>query len=317
MKTKPSYQELEDRIQVLEKRLSEYSSTDNSYLCHLEAILNNTNMPIYLKDSDYNYLYVNKQYEMLAHVTNEKIQGKDDFAIFPQEIAELFRSQDEEVVERLTLVEFEETIQLPDGILTFLTAKFPLLDNEGKVFAVGGVCTNITAQKKAEALLQEAHEKLELRVANRTSELNAKTSQLMEANIALNVLLEKRNEEKQELGKKLVGNIEKLIKPYLEKLRLSLTDKTQEALLAIIQTNLSEITSSFEHNPQEYLYKLTPTQIQIVDLIKQGRTTKEIAEILNLSPSTIACHRQEIRKRLSLTNKNINLQTALQQTLTN
>ena len=88
-------------------------------------------------------------------------------------------------------------------------------------------------------------------------------------------------------------------------------EDSQDALLEIIQSNLDEITSSFAHNYKDYLSNLTPTQIQIADLIKQGQKTKEIASLLNLSPSTIACHRQEIRKRLSLTNKKINLQTAL------
>jgi DNA-binding NarL/FixJ family response regulator len=64
-------------------------------------------------------------------------------------------------------------------------------------------------------------------------------------------------------------------------------------------------------NHKSILSNLTPTQIQIADLIKQGQTTKEIASLLNLSPSTVACHRLDIRKRLSLTNQKTNLQAAL------
>jgi DNA-binding NarL/FixJ family response regulator len=106
-------------------------------------------------------------------------------------------------------------------------------------------------------------------------------------------------------------NVERLINPYLEKLRMKCNQASQEALLKIIQLNLDEITSSFTHNHKSILSNLTPAQIQIADLIKQGQTTKEIASILNLSPSTIACHRQDIRKRLSLTNQKTNLQAAL------
>jgi len=437
MKSKSSYEELQQRVQTLEKELDSHKirkDSDRISQQYLEAILNNTNMPIYLKNADFKYIFMNRQLGCLAHVAHDQVQGKDDFAIFPEPTAQLFRSQDEEVVERRALIEFEETILLPDGIQTFMTAKFPLFDNEGKVSAVGGVCTDITDRKKAEAELKEAeekyrgifehsplgimhidkegiitasneklaeilgssvedlvgfnllqslqeeqaraaiisvlsgqishgegfyrsvtggespyirsvfspisssdgsivaaigiiedvtsrrsaeealqvaHEELEQRVADRTAQLDRKTERLIETNVALKVLLEKRDEDKKEHEEKVMFNVERLINPYLEKLRMKCNQASQEALLKIIQFNLDEITSSFTHNHKSILSNLTPTQIQIADLIKQGQTTKEIASLLNLSPSTIACHRQDIRKRLSLTNHKINLQAAL------
>lgn len=437
MTSKSSYEELEQRAQTLEKELDSHKIREDSDRInqqYLEAILNNTNMPIYLKNADYKYIFMNRQLGSLAHVAHDQVQGKDDFAIFPEPTAQLFRSQDEEVVERRTLIEFEETILLPDGIQTFITAKFPLFDNEGKVSAVGGVCTDITDRKKAEAELKEAeekyrgifehsplgimhidkegiitasneklaeilgssvedlvgfdllqslqeeqvrsaiisvlsgqishcegcyrsvtggkslyirsvfspisssggsivaaigiiedvtsrrnaeealqaaHDELEQRVSERTAQLDRKTERLMETNVALKVLLEKRDEDKKELEEKVMFNVERLINPYLEKLRMKCNRASQESLLNIIQSNLDEITSSFTQNHKSIFSNLTPAQIQIADLIKQGQTTKEIASLLNLSPSTIACHRQEIRKRLSLTNQKTNLQAVL------
>lgn len=169
----------------------------------------------------------------------------------------------------------------------------------------------IEERKVAQKALQRSHDELDQRVADRTSELDQKTERLAEINVALKVLLEKREEDKKELEEKILFNIEKLIFPYLEKLKTRCNNESQEVLLEIIRSNLDEITSSFTHNYQDYLSKLTPTQIQIADLIKQGKTTKEISSLLNLSPSTIAFHRQEIRKRLSLTNKKINLRATL------
>jgi len=314
MKSKSTYEELEQRVQNLERELNGYKNcveTNRLSRQHLEDILNNTNMPIYLKDADYNYIFINRQFGRIAHVSFEQVHGKDDFAVFPEPVAQLFRSQDEEVVERRALVEFEESISLPDGVQTFITAKFPLFDSQGSVEAVGGVCTDITAHKKAEDALLEAHDELEKRVADRTDQLKQKTEKLMETNVALKVLLEKREEDKNELEEKVLFNVEKLIYPYLEKLRSKSSGDFQQTLLKIIQSNLAEITSSFSQNYTNYLSNLTPAQIQIADLIKQGQTTKEIASLLNLSPATIACHRQEIRKRLSLINKKTNLQTAL------
>jgi DNA-binding response OmpR family regulator/DNA-binding CsgD family transcriptional regulator len=169
----------------------------------------------------------------------------------------------------------------------------------------------ISERKLIEKALHEAHDELELRVAQRTAELDKRTKNLAETNVALKVLLEKREDDKKELEEKIMFSLEKLIFPYLEKLDMRCDEESQQSLVRIIRSNLEELTSSFIAIQKDYLSNLTPAQIQIADLIKQGQTTKEIAALLNLSPSTIACHRQEIRKRLSLTNKKINLQAAL------
>lgn len=126
---------------------------------YLEAILNNANTPIFLKDADYKYIYVNSQFEYLAEVTLEQVQGKDDFEIFEGPVARLFRSQDEAVARCRDLLEFEETISLSDGVHTFITAKFPLFGSQDAVVAIGGTCTDITCRKQAEAELKEAEEK--------------------------------------------------------------------------------------------------------------------------------------------------------------
>ncbi len=126
---------------------------------HLKAILDNANLPIFLKDIRGGYIFVNRQYEKLAQVTNEAIQGKNDFDIFPEPVAALFRSQDQEVVKKKKLVEFTETIPLADGIHTFITAKFPVHDENSELYAIGGACTDITELKRSEAALRESEEK--------------------------------------------------------------------------------------------------------------------------------------------------------------
>ncbi len=314
MTSKSTFTDIEQRVESLAKELALNKSKNNSdrlNLQYLKAFLNNTNMPIFLKDADFKYIFMNPQLGRFAHVDHSLVNGKDDFVIFSKEIAQLFRSQDEEVVRRKILVEFEETIDLPGGVQTFMTAKFPLIDSEGKVYAVGGVCTDITPRKLAEEELQKAHAELEQRVLERTAQISRQSERLMETNVALNVLLEKRQEDKKELEEKMIFNFEKLIYPYLEKLKTESNQDSRESIIAIIRSNLDETTSSFAHKRKDYFSKLTPAQIQIADMIKQGKTTKEIASFLNLSPLTIARHRQEIRKRLSLANKKINLQAAL------
>ena len=120
----------------------------------LAGLLDSTNLVIYLKDLDGRYLYVNRRYEALSGVPRGVIIGKRDHDLFPKEVADLFRAQDGQVAARRAPLEFEETIPLPGGLLSFITEKFPLFDAKGAIYATGGFCTEITAQKKrAEAEL--------------------------------------------------------------------------------------------------------------------------------------------------------------------
>jgi PAS domain S-box-containing protein len=159
MNDKPTYEELEQRIRDLEQQLARHqeSCTDaRRNEQYLKAILDNANLPLYLKDADYRYLLINPEFARLARVTATQIQGLDDFAVFPEPVARLFREQDEEVKRRNTLVEFKETIILADGEHVFLTAKFPLHDPAGTIYAIGGVCTDITRQQRIEDALRES-----------------------------------------------------------------------------------------------------------------------------------------------------------------
>ena len=139
----------------------------------------------------------------------------------------------------------------------------------------------------------------------------AKTIGLEEANTALKVLLKQREEDKIELEEKVLLNVRELIFPYLEKLKMKKLGEKQRAYIGIIESNLNDIVSPFVHGLSSKLIKLSPTELQVTNLIKQGNTTKEIAEIMNLATSTIDFHRNNIRKKIGIHNKKINLKTYL------
>jgi DNA-binding CsgD family transcriptional regulator len=145
----------------------------------------------------------------------------------------------------------------------------------------------------------------------REQELRDKAHDLEEMNTALRVLLKKRDDDKVEVEEKIQFNVKELIEPYLNNLKeTSLTDR-QKTLLGIITTNLAEIISPFARNFASIKYKLTPQEIKIASLIRQGKKTKEIAEIMNLSIRTIEFHRTKIREKIGLQSHKDSLQAHL------
>jgi len=172
--------------------------------------------------------------------------------------------------------------------------------NKGIIDGILGFNVDITERKEAEEALQEREKELQIEARN-----------LEEANVALKVLLKRRDEDKAELEDKVLLNIKGLVTPYLEKLKMSGLDNSQKAYVTILESSLNQITSSFLHRLSFSFSNFTPTEIQVANLLKQGKTNKEIGELLNSSSRTIAFHRDNIRKKLGLKNKKSNLKSYL------
>ncbi|MFH0784273.1 MAG: response regulator [Pseudomonadota bacterium] len=177
-------------------------------------------------------------------------------------------------------------------------------DEQGNALRIIGTHTDITRLKAVEAELAEAAAVLEQRVQERTVELS-------EANIALTVLLKKRDEDRTILGEKILSNTSALVEPFLDKLRESKLTEQQIVLVDILSANISELTSPFVRKFSTQMIRLTPAEMQVANLVKLGKRTKEIAAILHLSPGTISIYRKNIRKKLELTHQKTNLQTTL------
>ena len=214
-----------------------------------------------------------------------------------------------------------------------------------RTISIGGenfiqsICRDITELKRAEQVLQKEHDDLENEVRKRTDELQRintkleeeieerkrveevlkgreqalelKTQNLKDANVALKVLLENRDKDKAQLEDTVLFNIKGLILPYLEKLMKTSLDERQTALADILESNLNEAVSPFLHRLSSKYLGLTPMEIRVANLIKQGKSTKEIAELFGLSLRTIESHRESIREKIGIKNKKANLRTHL------
>lgn len=170
----------------------------------------------------------------------------------------------------------------------------------------------INERKRAERLLQEARENLERLVKERTEELEIKTAHLEELNVALKVLLKQREHDKKDLEDNFMHSVKNLVLPYIEKLKNSNLSPQHKIYIEIMESNIDEIVSPFARELSSSYFNLTPTEIRVANLIKQDKTTSEIAQMFNISESAIIYHRHNIRKKLGLHNKKINLKTHLQ-----
>jgi PAS domain S-box-containing protein len=144
----------------------------------LLALIDNTSAVIYMRDLDGRYMVVNREYERLFRLRREEIVGLTDHDLFPAQIADSFRANDLWAASRGGPVQMEEIAPGDDGPHTYITVKFPLLDDAGQAYAVAGISTDITDRKRAEEQVRQLNAELEQRVRDRTVELEASAREL-------------------------------------------------------------------------------------------------------------------------------------------
>ena len=197
----------------------------------------------------------------------------------------------------------------------------PLFDGNGNLLGAIESIRDITDRKIAELSLKESDEKLrailtekeraEEALKKRESELEAKSRDLEELNTTLRVLLKQRERDRRDFEEGVLSNIEILIMPFLEKLKKCRLDPNHMAYVDMIGSGLNDVTSTFPKKMGSQYGNLTPAEIHVASLIKAGKTTKEISELLGVSPGAVNFHRNNIRKKLGLNKKKVNLASHL------
>jgi len=304
-----------------------------------KAIFDNATDGILLADIENKKFYIgNKMICQTLGYSLEKMKNMGVMDIHPEEDLPYVIEQFEKQSKREIGLAQDIPVKKKDGSIFYVDINSFLITLSGKTYLVG-IFRDTTERKRAEEELRKAHDELGIRVKERTAELvtmteqlkqeinerkkteealrererelETKTHNLEESNIALKVLLKRREEDKTELEEKILLNVKELVIPYLEKLKKNILDEKQKIYVSILESNLNDITSSFSHRLSSKYMNFTPTEIQIANLLRQGKTSKEIAELTNSSPKAVAFHRENIRRKLGLKNKKTNLKSYL------
>lgn len=141
-------------------------------------------------------------------------------------------------------------------------------------------------------------------------QLESEKASLNNMNIALQEVLKKIQDEKNHIRENIQANVDKVIEPLLNALEMKLSHKDNK-IAGLLRKNLKEIVSPFSNTLSKEFVRLTPVEINICNMIKNGLSTKEIARTRHISPATVSKQRENIRKKLNLTNRKTNLATYL------
>jgi PAS domain S-box-containing protein len=287
------------------------------------------------------YIFSNGKVKDILGYDRHEVLGKKPFDFMPPKEAKKIEKTFRKFSRARKAFSGLENINLhKDGREVVLeTSAVPIFDERGEYLGFRGIDRDITKRKLAENVLEQINAELESRVKERTAdlikinrqlkkeiderkqaerklkkreeELKNKTTQLQELNSALKVLLAKKDEDRIDLEEKMLSNVRELIFPYLAKLNNGKLPNREKAFVDIIGSNLKDIMSPFARSLTGKYLGLTPTEIKVANLIKHGKTTKDIAKLSNLSPRTIEFHRDNIRTKLGIKNKKVNLRTYL------
>jgi PAS domain S-box-containing protein len=289
----------------IEKQLKDYQE-------HLEKLVEERTNELKKSEEKFRNIFENAQEGIFQSTPDGRLVSANPAlaSMFgsetPEELIELINDIPEQLyadpAQRLELVDilthtgvvhdFEFQIRRNDGVIKFASMNARAVkDERGEILLYEGTIQDITEKKQAENALE------------------VERQSLAEANTALKVLLKHREEDRKDLEEKLLANVQQLVMPYVEKLKKSTLDPVQQMSIGFIESNLNEIISPFLRTIQGFNF--TPRQLEVATLVREGRTTKDIARILNMNERAVDIQRFLIRKKLGLNKAKTNLQAYL------
>ncbi len=313
---------LKNEIKQLKKQLAEHKKTEEKLKSSeekLKILFQLAPDAYYINDLDSVIVDGNEAAEKLLEFKIEELIGKRylDLDIVNDAIKPVIKKELTRVRRGWSAGPAEYQLTRSNNSRIDVEIKAFAIELDGKDLILN-IARDITKRKLVESELQQIRKNLEQLVIDRTRELSQaneqlenKTQSLERTNTALKVLLNKREEDKTEMEEKILFTVKKLVLPIIENLENSSINDYQQNCLQILKLNLNDITAPFVRIISSSYLGLTPAEIQIVNLVKVGKTTKEIAQFLGLSHKTIEFHRNNIRQKLNIKNKKVSLRTYL------
>ncbi len=258
-------------------------------------------------------------YKATIRFINRTITGKSVEEVTGTNVYDSFSKKDNVKIEKaLSQVSqtgktgtFEISLTIPDFADRIFECRIRPITFQGDKQNLLVNASDITERKRTEIALLNAHDELEQRVRKRTAELEQKRHSLEESNTALKILLRESGTLKEEVEENIQLNLRESVLPYLDEVAVLLPNKDLELYIDTVKSNIETITSSFSRSLSLEFKNLTPREIQVANFIRQGKTNKDIANILNVTVSAVDFHRRNIREKLSLKGKKANLRTHL------
>ena len=303
--------ELQKQLEVLKRKNAKLIEA-NECLRESEekftTIFQNANDEIIYIDADGTIIDINHKVEDIFGYKREEAIGKKFYefdVLSPEEWQRLIDLTQDLLSNRtsqMQVLQFEA--RRKGGKKIYLEVNPRLIKREGQTVGILAIIRDISTRKREEELLRKHTEQL-------NNLLKERTLNLEELNAALKVILKQVEEVKAEIQDKITFNITEFVLPYLEKIKKTNLDEIQRTYLNSLEKNLNDITAPVLRGVSTKYLKLTPSEIQVANLVKQGKNTKDIADTLFMSARTIETHRYNIRIKLGLKGKKLNLRTYL------
>lgn len=278
---------------TVEKRLQE---SENLY----RAIFETTGTATIIIEADKMISLLNSEFEKMTGYKREEWEGKKKWTEYV-------------ALRDLSRMKKYHALRRKDPAAAPRNYEHDLIDYEGRIRHMFLTVDMIPGTKKSVASFTDITEwkEAERGLKKREKELQIKSRSLEELNTTLRVLLKEREGDREELEGKVLSNVQAFVLPYIDKLRRSRFDSKAMAYVDIMESNLMDIISPFSRKISLKYRHLTPKEIQIANFIKEGKTSKEIADLLNVSKSAVDIHRYRLRNKLGLNKVKANLRSHL------
>ena len=257
------------------------------------TIFDTTGTATIIIDEDTTISLINSEFEKLTGYSKQEWEGKKKWS-------------DYTVKEHIPMIIEYHTLRRIDPNAAPRNYEHDMIDSRGQIKNVIVTCSMIPGTTKSVASLTDV---TALKEAEKS--LKIKSGNLQELNAALRVLLKQREADKVELEEKILSNIKELALPYLDIIKKSKLDERTTAYISLLESNLKEIISPFSERLTSKYMRMTTKEIMIANFIKEGKTSKEIADILHISKGAVDIHRYRLRNKLGLNKKKANLKSYL------